>query len=129
MFSTANAAYIPEPAYFGLGSNVIVGEDKSFSLKLLCALLNSKLGAWWFATNGKRRGVGVDVGVDRLRQFPLPKPSEGFAEVEKLVDKIIVVKAKMPNPDTSDAERKIDSLIYSFYGLTKEEIALVEAAS
>ena len=46
------------------------------------------MGAWWFATNGKKRGVGVDVGVERLRQFPLPKASVRFAEVEKIVEGI-----------------------------------------
>jgi len=129
MFSVANAAYVPEPAYFGLGSNVVIGGDKSFSLKLVCALLNSKVGAWWFAANAKRRGVGLDVGVDRLRQFPLPKVSEGFAEVENLVDRIIAAKAKNPDADTSALEREIDQQVCALYGLTPEEIKIVEAAS
>lgn len=128
MFSVPNAAYVPEPAYFGMGSNVVIGGNKSFSLKLLCALLNSKVGAWWFATNGKKRGAGVDVGVDRLRHFPLPNASARFAEVEKLVDRIIAAKAKQPNADTSDAEQNIDELVYTLYGLTPDEIALIEAA-
>ena len=69
------------------------------------------------------------IGLFLEEKAELRQSIDAFAEVEKLVDKIIVVKAKMPNPDTSDAERKIDSLIYSFYGLTQEDIALIEAAS
>lgn len=112
----------------GMGSNVVIGGNKSFSLKLLCALLNSKVGSWWFATNGKKRGAGVDVGVDRLRHFPLPNASSRFAEVEKLVDRIIAAKAKQPNTDTSGAEQNINELVYALYGLTSDEIALIEAA-
>jgi Eco57I restriction-modification methylase/TaqI-like C-terminal specificity domain len=129
MFSVPNAAYVPEPAYFGLGSNVVIGGDKSFSLKLLCALLNSKVGAWWFDTNGKKRGSGVDVGVDRLRQFPLPKASTGLAEVEKLVDWIIAAKANTPNADVSGAEQKMDALIYGLYGLSEDDIRLLDTPS
>ncbi|MGO9717407.1 MAG: Eco57I restriction-modification methylase domain-containing protein [Steroidobacteraceae bacterium] len=86
MFRTPTAAYISEPAYFGLGSNIIIGARGPFSLKVLCALLNSSVGKWWFFNNSKHRGVGVDVGVDRLRQFPLPSHTESFGVVDTLVD-------------------------------------------
>lgn len=129
MFSVPSAAYIPESAYFGLGSNVVVGGDKTFTLKLLCALLNSKVGNWWFNTNGKKRGVGVDVGVDRLRQFPLPRPSETFTQVEKLVDLVIAAKAKSPDANTAEMEQKIDVLIYGLYGLPRDDIKVVEASA
>jgi adenine-specific DNA-methyltransferase len=128
MFSIPSAAYVPEPAYFGLGSNVIVGDDKNYTLKFICALLNSTLGTWWFVTNGKRRGVGVDVGVDRLRQFPLPQSSGQFSEIEQLVDRILAAKKKHAAADTSALEREIDQRVYRLYGLTPDEIRLVEAS-
>ena len=44
------------------------------------------------------------------------------------MDRIIAAKAKQPNADTSDAEQNIDELVYTLYGLTPDEIALIEVA-
>jgi adenine-specific DNA-methyltransferase len=126
MFVIPSAAYIPEPAYFGLGSNVVIGSHQSYSLKLLCALLNSHLAQWWFSENGKQRGAGVDVGVDRLRQFPLPPISSRFLAVEKLVDAVIDRRLQAPTVDTSSLERSIDDHIYEMYGLTREQKTAAE---
>ena len=72
MFVRPKAAYVDQPAYFGLGSNVVIGGNGVYSLKFLTAILNSSIACWWFYRNGKKRGAGVDIGVERLRGFPLP---------------------------------------------------------
>jgi len=126
MFSLPCAAYVSEAAYFGLGSNVVVGGSKPYSLKLLCAFLNSKVGTWWFYTHGKQRGVGVDIGVDRLRQFPLPKIVSHVNEVETLVDQILAKKLKNHVADTTALEREIDQLVYALYGLTQKQTKAIE---
>ena len=41
----------------------------------------------------------------------------------------MAAKAKDDEADTSDLEAKIDALVYKLYGLTEEEIAVVEQAS
>ncbi|GAB5452319.1 MAG: hypothetical protein Hals2KO_26470 [Halioglobus sp.] len=76
MFVYPKAAYVEQPSYFGLGSNVIIGGRESYNLKCLAALLNSSVACWWFYRNGKKRGAGVDIGVERLRGFPLPAISK-----------------------------------------------------
>ena len=53
-----------------------------------------------------------------------------------LVDQIFAVKQQppsspfdkeeLPNTDTSAFERQIDEMVYALYGLTEEEIAIVE---
>ncbi|HHT9126863.1 MAG TPA: hypothetical protein ACFYD6_13765 [Candidatus Brocadiia bacterium] len=43
-----------------------------------------------------------------------------------LVDQILAVKQKDPNADTSALERQIDQVVYELYGLTPEEIVIVE---
>ena len=103
--------------------------NMGYTLKFLCALLNSTLGTWWFVTNGKRRGVGVDVGVDRLRQFPLPQSSDQFSKIEQLVDRILAAKKKHVAADTAGLEREIDERVYRLYGLTPDEIRLVEESA
>ena len=43
-----------------------------------------------------------------------------------LVDRILAAKAKDAEADTSKLEREIDELVYALYGLTPEEIKIVE---
>jgi hypothetical protein len=43
-----------------------------------------------------------------------------------LVDRILAVKKADPNADTSELEAEIDQLVYKLYGLTEDEIAVVE---
>ena len=43
-----------------------------------------------------------------------------------LVDKILAAKKANPQADTSKEECKIDTLVYNLYGLTDDEIAIIE---
>ena len=44
----------------------------------------------------------------------------------KLVNRIMASKRANPQADTSALEQEIDRLVYELYGLTEEEIAVVE---
>ena len=46
-----------------------------------------------------------------------------------LVDEILQLKAVNPAADTSALEREIDQQVYALYGLTPEEIAIVEGTA
>ena len=43
-----------------------------------------------------------------------------------LVANILATKKKDPQADTCELETKFDHMVYKLYGLTKEEIAIVE---
>lgn len=43
-----------------------------------------------------------------------------------LVDKILTAKKVNPQADTSKEECKIDELVYALYGLSEDEIKVVE---
>lgn len=59
--------------------------------------------------------------------IPLKTPSESQQKsFIDLVDKIFSAKQKNPNADTSTLERQIDIMVYELYGLTPDEIAIVE---
>jgi len=45
-----------------------------------------------------------------------------------LVDRTVGAKNGKPDADTSALEAEIDRQVYALYGLTKEEIALVEGS-
>ena len=50
-------------------------------------------------------------------------------QVVALVDKILAAKQRDAAADVSALEREIDELVYALYGLTQEEIKIVEGAT
>ena len=52
--------------------------------------------------------------------------SHPFAVSENQVDRILAAKQRDAEADTSALEREIDELVYALYGLTPEEIKIVE---
>jgi hypothetical protein len=98
-------------------------------LKYLTALLNSKCVTFLF----KNFYMGGDlVGKIRykkvfLEQIPIPYP-EKYDENEIIVrvNQILELKKENPKTDTSILEKEIDQMVYKLYGLTLDEIKIVE---
>ena len=60
-----------------------------------------------------------------IENLPVPQiTAEAQRPFETVVDKILEAKKKGEN--TSSYEAEIDKLVYTLYGLTDEEIAVVE---
>ncbi len=114
-------AYYPEATAF-----IMTGER----LKYLTALLNSKLLTYSFKTfyaGGDLRGNTFRYKKVFLENLPVPKlTAEEQRPFETLIDQILVAKKKDPKADTSALERQIDQMVYKLYGLTDEEIRIVE---
>jgi len=68
-----------------------------------------------------------------VTQIPLPKTAiedaSEQAPIIALVDKILAAKRADPAVDVSSWEREIDQHVYRLYGLTPEEIKIVEEGS
>ncbi len=125
MFKEPEFAYDKTGLYFGFSFSTIRQKNKNYDLKFLLGLLNSNFARHWFYNNGKRRGIGVDIGVLKYREFPIPKAStKEQTEVIKIVSQIINSKRKIK--ESQKEENKLDKLIYKLYGLTKKEIKIVE---
>ena len=95
-------------------------EDTDFVL----ALLNSRLMNFFFSrfsTNSNVNGYEVDL-LPLI--FSPEKPSR--CDVNRMVREILTAKKANPEADTSELEAEIDALVYKLYGLTDEEIAVVE---
>jgi hypothetical protein len=73
----------------------------------------------------------LHVQRNELASLPM-KLGENKPHISKVlidcVDKILSIKRNDFNPNTADIEAEIDQLIYQLYGLTPEEIAIVEEA-
>jgi adenine-specific DNA-methyltransferase len=65
-----------------------------------------------------------------LNDTPIPKAEKiNQTNLEELSLEIIIVKKQNPSADTTDLENQIDHLVYQLYGLTKEEIQIIESKS
>jgi len=101
------------------------------SLKFLIAILNSRL--FFFAIKvfyggGALGGTGIRMKHTFFEAMPVPAiPQAQQRPFVELVDKILAKKER--GQDTTTEEAKIDQMVYKLYGLTKEEIRIVEGAS
>src|SRR3989344_5944834 len=139
MFLSPEFCFDDEKYYVGFSFSVIIQKDKNYDLKYLLGLLNSKFGENWFNSNGKKRGVGVDIGVAVFRNFPVYKANkEQQKEIVVLVDKMIFFNKELhETPENSDkwdslkseiekTDKKIDQEVYKLYDLTADEIKIIE---
>ena len=92
-------------------------------------ILNSRLTSFWFIHKfGKmQRETFPQFKVNELAQFPLPKNRiKKQNEIAGVVRQILAAKERDPEADTNALEREIDQMVYKLYGLTEEEIRIVE---
>ena len=119
MFISPEFAIDSEQYYFGMSFSSIISNSRNKSLKALLAILNSKVAAGWFFTNGKQRGAGVDIGVEKLRSFPIPIFIE-VNKIEAIVDYVIFLKKRIDNDLSLKLmvnffEHIIDGMVYELY--------------
>lgn len=57
--------------YVGMSFSCIVVKESTYLLEYILATLNSTIAKEWFYAFGKKRGAGVDIGVDKVRTFPI----------------------------------------------------------
>ena len=119
------ATIIPENIYIANSVNNLTYQT-NYPPKLLLALFNSKLLNFIFkatSTSSNVNGYEVDA-------LPLPQLSEDNAELQKtiisLAEQILTTKNADVMADTSKEEAEIDRLVYQLYGLTEDEIKIVE---
>ena len=129
--STTNIfAYSDTPFYAATDVYFMTAtESAKFEPFYLLGLLNSKLIFMWLYYRGKRKGKMLEMLSSPLSEIPIATgtPPQKQA-IESLVREIITVKTANPQVDTSAQESKIDHLVYALYGLTPEEIAIVEGS-
>lgn len=102
------------------------------NLKYLVSVLNSKI-VWYYAyeTNMNKTGVGdMQLGAQNLNIIPIPKITKSNKpttdKIIALTEEILSLKESNPKADTQELESQIDSLVYTLYNLTDEEIAIIE---
>jgi len=110
-------------------------KTNKINMKFLTGLLNSKLLYFWLYHKGKRQGEQLQIDKAPLLEIPLinREDEQVIRNVELLIDinkklefvnlereKEIIIK------QINALETQIDEIIYKLYGLSKEEIEVIE---
>ncbi|MBM3841330.1 MAG: hypothetical protein FJ398_25945, partial [Verrucomicrobia bacterium] len=110
--------------------HTIVPKDADCDLLFILGLLNSKLLNHYFQWMNPEKGEALaEVKKEHVEKLLVKKATrEQAAGISKRVEKVLAAKRQNPAADTSGLEREIDQQVYALYGLTPEEIKIVEEA-
>ncbi len=131
--TSQGAYFIYENSQIFLEKTAFMIVSDAYNLKLLTALLNSKLITFYFKNfcGGCILGKsGYQYNKHALEKIPIPKITPQNQELaRKITDgakAILQAKEKDPKANTQRLEKEIDALVYQLYHLTDEEIKIIE---
>ncbi len=131
--TSQGAYFVYENSQIFLEKTAFMIISDTYNLKLLTALLNSKLITFYFKDfcGGCILGKsGYQYNKHALKKIPIPKITHKNQELaDKITDcteRILQAKEKDPKTNTQGLEQEIDALVYQLYNLTDEEIKIIE---
>lgn len=87
----------------------------------------SKLLIWLFRLEKNEfDSLFPKIRLEEFKKLPIPKNALDKFGIEFKVNQILSIKQIDPTANTSTIEKEIDHLVYELYGLTEEEIRIVE---
>jgi len=110
-------------------TTLVVTASNLRSLKLLLALLNHPLALFYFKQRypAASYNQGTSFTKDMLNELPVPKMSESeVGDIVSLIDRVLTARIKQQ--PSSQAETSLQARIYELYGMTPDEITLIETA-
>jgi REP element-mobilizing transposase RayT/tRNA1(Val) A37 N6-methylase TrmN6 len=113
-----------KPNYYINAPASLIVSDSLYLLGVLNSPVTQYLVSQSAAT---RQGGFLEYKPMYISPLSIPKPTDTQdACVTRIVDKILEIKRQNPKADTRELERKIDEIVYKLYGLTEEEIQIIE---
>ena len=131
MSKEIEATYDKGEILAGKSTSIILSSDENL-LKYVLGIINSKLVSFSMGiifNSLKMSGGFLNIGTRELLSIPLPEASDDKKnEIVNYVNRVLQMKAVNTIVDTKTIESKIDAIVYQLYGLTEEEIKIVEQA-
>ena len=111
-------------------NNIVFKPNNTYHTKLILAILNSQL-CTFFLKYRLFNCAKLTVHLDKPYMGNIPLPAIENIDIlqqpiVELVDTILEKKKQNPQTDTSVEENAIDQLVYQLYGLSREEIRIIE---
>ena len=110
-------------------TTLIICSDDVRILKFLCGFLNSKLVFWYLKIKYSSSSYcgGITFTKDMINNIHIPVFKESdINKVIEVVDNIINIKKDNVYVDIRSLEQQIDLLVYHLYGLTYDEVLIVD---
>lgn len=110
-------------------SIIIVKESRDYPIEILVGIMNSKLATFFHFNHSPKatKGAFPKILVQDIKDFPLPKVNSDERKIlMRLVDNVTTIKKGKSIADTSALENQIDFLVYHLYGLTYDEVLIVD---
>ena len=106
--------------------HICIPLSNDYDMKYVLGVLNSKITNYVYGFINPEKGEALaEVKKAHVEMLPIPRANAAQQkEVANLVEAII--ERKKVGEDTVDLEESIDELMYRIYGLTAEEVSLVE---
>lgn len=118
--------------YYNTPSIINITEFREIDPYFLLGILNSRLLSFYHIENSpkSKKGLFPKILVNDVRELPIKTDQGEHAEtITKIAREITRAKEKDIKAKTDELERKIDQHVYALYGLTPEEIAIVEGTA
>ena len=128
-------------------NNLLLKDDTSYDIKYILGLMNSKLINWFYRKRYTNESdLTVNISKKYLSQIPVHKIDFNdkickacHDRLVRLADQMLDLNKKLSNAEMANeredlknqidaTDRQIDQLVYELYGLTDEEIKIVEGA-
>lgn len=110
-------------------SIIIVKESRDYPIEILVGIMNSKLTTFFHFNHSPKatKGAFPKILVQDIKEYPLPKVNLDERKIlMRLVDDVTTIKKGKSIADTSALENQIDFLVYHLYGLTYDEVLIVD---
>ena len=110
-------------------SIIIVKESRDYPIEILVGIMNSKLATFFHFNHSPKatKGAFPKILVQDIKEFPLPKVNSDERKIlMRLVDDVTTIKKGKSIAETSVLENQIDFLVYHLYGLTYDEVLIVD---
>lgn len=110
-------------------SIIIVKESRDYPIEILVGIMNSKLATFFHFNHSPKatKGAFPKILVQDIKEFPLPKVNSDERKIlMRLVDDVTTIKKGKSIADTSALENQIDFLVYHLYGLTYDEVLIID---
>ena len=110
-------------------SIIIVKESRDYPIEIIVGIMNSKLATFFHFNHSPKatKGAFPKILVQDIKEYPLPKVNLDERKIlMRLVDDVTTIKKGKSIADTSALENQIDFLVYHLYGLTYDEVLIVD---
>ena len=126
--SCLTVVYLDENIFCNRSLYSTIIKDSSFDTQYIVGVLNSKPIQYYYQQRFKAETeLFPKIRIKQAKQLPIPiAESDIQSSIAVLITQIITAKKADIKDSTEKYEKEIDKIVYDLYGLTDEEIGIIE---